>query len=140
MTVILPDRRRIRRTAPVLSLNSHSPGTVKPESQEKSSGSVKTHGSLFLHMAFGYWRVIPCTLRIAPLTTSPSVTPCVTAPAPVMMLGSFTPSPSQSQAPVSITMVPLPATVSAHLDSSTCPLMLPLSASRLVAALPFPPA
>src|SRR2546422_8263865 len=41
-----------------------------------------------------YWRRFELT---ASLTTWPRFTPCITAPAPVMMLGSFTPSPLQSR-------------------------------------------
>src|SRR5438093_13512574 len=55
-----------------------------------------------------YWRRFELT---ASLTTWPRCTPCITAAAPVMMLGSLTPSPLQSYAPLSTTRVGLPTTV-----------------------------
>src|SRR5881396_403980 len=65
---------------------------------------------------------MPRTVRTAPLTVSPTCRPCRTAPAPVITFGSFSPSPSQSNAPSSTTIVPLPASVLApELSGKTAP-------------------
>ncbi len=89
-------------------------------------------------LPFGYWRVMPRTVRAAPLTTSPSVTPWLTAPAPVMIFGSFTPSPLQSKPPLSITVVPLPTRVLAPVVASKISPMSPALRCRAFPTKTFP--
>src|SRR2546426_1128184 len=75
-----------------------TPSVRRKTPNDKTRGRVRTPRPSLLMVGdptlIHYWRRFELTT--ASLTTWPRFTPCITAPAPVMMLGSFTPSPLQS--------------------------------------------
>src|SRR2546427_29449 len=98
--------------------------------------SSTVHGAAPARVCF--WHVCHLLVLTASLNTPPSVTRCVPAPAPVMIFGSFTPSPLQSKPPLSITIVPLPTRVFAPVVASKISPMSPALRCRAFPTKTFP--